>query len=113
MEDFILLPTGKPAQRHQLVICDDGSLRRTHNHHNQVYPSQPAQHLFHIQGTEVEEGDWCLWNAQVYKLEGKQEHYPSFKVVASTDPSLNLSPIPEETIQAFIQWYNSKHLFYE
>lgn len=128
MEDFILLPTGKPAQRGQIIqevdrMSGKRTIRLSHNHSNQVFGWKPAQHLYQTSYEGIEKGDFYLMafgedDYEVVESNSQEDadratSHPTIssvcrKVIATTDPSLNLPSIPEQTIQAFIQYYNSK-----
>lgn len=83
--DFILLPTGKAAQRGQLVRNTSGEpeytrLRQPDCHDNKVYPDKEVFHLHQLNNGEI---------------------------IASTDPTLGVPGIPNETIREFIRMFNN------
>jgi hypothetical protein len=70
------------------------------------------QHLYIISNEEIKEGDWCINTnkdtiLQINNITSSTQGLEYWKkIIATTDPSLNLPQLPESFIQAYIKAYN-------
>jgi hypothetical protein len=85
---------------------------------NQIHP----QHLYFLSTDKICVGDWCIRNTQVFKAtniidgdiefideDGQLMYYWNWactKIIASTDPSLNLPKPSEQFLQVYIDCFN-------
>ncbi|MDO7847591.1 hypothetical protein Q5H92_14570 [Hymenobacter sp. M29] len=104
MDNFILIPTGKPAMEGDILLNYDGKLELAPYKQLVVHSSSLAQHLYHLADYQANTGEWYyafgvitknVWHGSI-----------GLKVLQSTNPDLNLPLIPKEVVDEFIKSYN-------
>ena len=82
------------------------------NYPKKLYPDAQQQHLYILSNDEIKEGDWyydidteCFEKAIGYDVLSANECEDCYKIIASTDPKLDLPQIP----QSLIEYYADHH----
>lgn len=100
---IILLPTDKESRIYietmgELVYLDETYLTE----------GKTNQHLYILSDEEIEEGEWCLDTIKNKIVKANSVLISDLfkKIIASTDPSLNLLPISDSFIKEYVKAHN-------
>ena len=106
----VMLPTESNSficlKENLLINANDGGCKLGYNP-----PNWLTQHIYICSADEIKEGDWVTNGTQIAQvncltIDDPNKHLHS-KVIASTDPSLNLPTASEAFIQKYIEKYNA------
>lgn len=105
---LVMLPTKEETS----LIIDDNS-RTLHKLDNPKEAAWGFQQLYLLSDEEIKEGDWCCKKdvkGWVFKwVDTTNDWYDnSKKIIATTDPSLNLPCFPSSFLEEYVKRYNSK-----
>lgn len=116
--NVVMLPTNEKAKIGQLAILDNRLI--TIMSEFQVFAK--PQHLYITSDEEIEDGDWYLWyDGNKYSLRKyvNCKNLPGntsdsgFKIIATTDTSLELPLISQQFIEKYIEEYNKGNVIKE
>lgn len=108
----VILPTKKASN---LYIYDDRVTKSLHQRELGITSNdgyRNGQHLYITSDEEIKEGDWYIYNEELL-AQFKKEYNQSAvlvkknkKIIATTDPKLNLPKPTEGFIKKFVEKYN-------